>query len=226
MKRSAVLALVSVLSTGCAFVPWSQTGSEESDPNAKADTTEGPSDPVDPDPVDDPSDPFASPAPERGGAFSTDTGEGTTEAPEPGADLPMDGEFVSLAVGELDTVSVDSVFDQKEGQDHCGEHFRVARNDGLGNSLVIEGEVKEDESVDFSVRLDQLKRVDGEWQRLVAYVGPNFQGTEYSVEVRTQEDTQGDVVIKITRAIGIGPTQNGWVEGDLFVRLRGTCLDD
>ncbi|MEZ4376392.1 MAG: hypothetical protein R3B07_36640 [Polyangiaceae bacterium] len=224
MKRSAVLALVSVLSSGCAFVPWSQTGSEESDPAARG--TETPDDPVETDPVDDPTDPFATPSLGHDGAFSTDTPGEVVEPPEPGSDLPMDGDFVSLAVGELDTVAVDSIYDQKEGTDLCGLHFRVARSDGMGNSLVIEGDVNDDDSVDFSVRLDQLKRVNGQWQRLVAYVGPNFQGTEYTVDLRTQEETQGDVVIKITRAIGIGPTQNGWVEGDLFVRLRGTCLND
>ncbi|MCA9641790.1 MAG: hypothetical protein H6718_10255 [Polyangiaceae bacterium] len=223
MKRSAVLALVGVLSSGCAFVPWSQTGSEESDPAARG--TETPDDPVETDPVDDPTDPFAAPTLGHDGSFSTDTPGEVVDTPEPGSDLPMDGDFVSLAVGELDTVAVDSIYDQKEGSDLCDSHFRVTRSDGMGNSLVIEANEK-DGAYEFSVRLDQLKRVNGEWQRLVAYVGPNFQGTEYTVDLRTQDENQGDVVIKITRAIGIGPTQNGWVEGDLFVRLRGTCLKD
>lgn len=225
MKRSIVLALVSTLSTGCAFVPWSTTGSEESDPNKAGQSGDSPQGEPAPDPVDDPGSSLVTPDTSRDAPFFTDTGDDGPDAPEPGSDIPLEGEFVSVAVGELDSVTVDSVYDQKEGEDICGEYFRVARSDGMGNTLVIEG-WEMDGYIDFAARLDQLKRVDGEWQRLVAYVGPNFKDTEYTVDLRSAEGNQGDVVINITRAIGIGPSENGWVDGDLFVRLRGSCFED
>lgn len=224
MKRSVVLALVSTLSTGCAFVPWSTTGSEENDPNQAGQASDSPKEQPDPDPVDEPDD-LASPTPRQSAPFFADTPGDEPDLPEPGTDIPLDGDIISVAVGELDNVTVDSVYDQKEGEDVCGEYFRVARTDGMGNTLVIEA-WEMDGYLDFAARLDQLKRVNGEWQRLVAYVGPDYKDTEYTVDLRFAEGNQGDVVINITRAIGIGPSENGWVEGDLFVRLRGTCFGD
>ena len=181
-------------------------------------------------PTDAPAPPgdLTSAAPRPDSPFSTDPPEDPADPvdpPEPGSDLPLDGDFVSLAVGQLDGVDVNSVYDQKESQDVCGSYFRVARSDGMGNTLTIEG-WSQDGLLDLAVRLDQLKRVEGHWQRLVAYVGPDFLDTEYSVDVRTQSEGQGDVVIHIARAIGIGPSENGWVEGDLFVRMRGSCIQD
>ncbi len=229
MKQSLVLALVGCLSSGCAFVPWSETGSQESDRDNPAGAVDTPDDPTDPE-TQDPDSTLVPPNASHGSPFFADTGdEETTPTPEaePGADLPLDGEFVSLAVGQLDSVAVDSVYDQEEGEDVCGDngYLRIGRSDGMGNSLVIEAWAREDR-VDFAVHLEQLKRVDGHWERLVAYVGPQFLDTEYSVDLRVQEENRGDAVINITRAIGIGPTSNGWVEGDLFVRLRGGCVGD